>query len=119
MISLRCQMRGATKVTDSSCTPSNEVCDDRLSLKNTPRPDDEVPLTTTACLGGSRLTFSVAVSQFDKPAVIDGVRCAAASAPGIGSVPPSVPSSERLFFVVVVVSISCVMSLASSVFGEK
>src|SRR6476469_4545829 len=119
MISLRCQARGATNVTDNSCTPSSDVCDDRLSLKNTPLPDDDVPLTTTACFGGSRLTFSVAVSQFDKPAAIDGVKWAAASAPGIGSAPPSVPSSERLFFEVVVVSISCVISLASSVFGEK
>ena len=41
----------------------------RFNLKNTPRPSDDVPLTTTACLGGRRLSFSVVVSPLEMPGV--------------------------------------------------
>ena len=37
-------------------------------------PADEVPLTTTACLGGRRLDFSVSVLQPARPAEMVGVR---------------------------------------------
>ena len=64
-----------------------------------------------ALKGGSRLDFSVSVLQPARPAEMVGVRWAAASAPGIGIVPPREPSSDRAFFKVVVVSISCETSV--------